>query len=174
MALVTPARWKTWSMLFTASPKDALSLQSPWTTSMGRLFNQVKSLVFRTRHRTWTPFWRRASTRWLPINPVAPVTKVFNTLPFTPHPVKPCSSEQGCKGASKYYLKESPVFQHGIRGLLTLTVGWSPGTYGLLKRNFFQDCWWKIPSLKRDHLLFFFRIDNLLERFENLFEQYRV
>jgi hypothetical protein len=47
---------------------------------------------------------------------------------FTPHPVEPYSSsaslgeagraEQGCKGASRYYLKESPVFQHGVQGLL--------------------------------------------------------
>ena len=62
---------------------------------------------------------------------------------FTPHPVKPCSSpaslreagraEQGCKGASKYYLQESPVFQHGVRGLLQ------------------SECLWKAEnSLKRD------------------------
>jgi hypothetical protein len=43
---------------------------------------------------------------------------LFQSGIFTPHPVKPSSSEQECKCASKYYLKESPVFQHGVEGLL--------------------------------------------------------
>jgi hypothetical protein len=49
---------------------------------------------------------------------VVPAAIFIYTLTFTPHPVKPCCSEQGCKGASKYYLEENPVFQHGVRGLL--------------------------------------------------------
>jgi len=45
---------------------------------MGRPFSHFKSLVFRRRQRTCTPFSISASVKWLPINPVPPVTRAFN------------------------------------------------------------------------------------------------
>ena len=48
--------------------------------STGRPLSHFKSLPFRIRQRTWTPRCRRASARWLPINPVPPVTRAFKSL----------------------------------------------------------------------------------------------
>ena len=82
IALVAPAKWNTQSTPLTASAKEALSLQSPGTNSTGRPFSHFKSLVFRRRQRTCTPFRISASVKWLPINPVPPVTRAFNGFFF--------------------------------------------------------------------------------------------
>jgi hypothetical protein len=49
---------------------------------MGRPFSHFKSLVFRSRQRTCTPFRISASVNWLPMNSVAPVTRAFNEFFF--------------------------------------------------------------------------------------------
>ena len=78
-ALVRPAAWTTasWPSTRLARAEDESML--PYTNRTGRLERARVLSGSRARHVTSCPSRTSASTRWLPMNPVAPVTAILMT-----------------------------------------------------------------------------------------------